>query len=77
MLFKINIEKGATDRRLVRYKLIKIIVLVYQTGGGYFFRELHPSVYPSPKAVSTRLITAIKLSIVIIGNIPLLHKFHM
>ena len=31
---------------------------------------LLPIVYPRPKAVSTRLITAIKLSIVIIGITP-------
>ena len=34
--------------------------------GGYFFVLLLPIVYPSPNAVNTRLIIAIRLSIVII-----------
>lgn len=34
-----------------------------------------PMVYPRPNAVSTRLTTAIRLSIVIIAIIPLSYKF--
>lgn len=65
--------KGATDRRLVRfYEMIKIIASVYQTGGDYFFRDLLPSVYPSPKQVKPKLKTAMRLSRVNIGIPPLL-----
>ena len=42
-------------------------IAVSLQGGGYFFvLSLFPMVYPSPKAVSTRLNTAINPSIVII-----------
>ena len=65
--------KCATDRRLVRfYEMIKIIALVYQTGGDYFFRDLLPSVYPSPKQVKPKLKTAMRPSRVNIGIPPLL-----
>lgn len=65
--------KGATDRRLVRfYGMIKIIASVYQTGGDYFFRDLLPSVYPSPKQVKPKLKTAMRPSRVNIGIPPLL-----
>ncbi len=43
--------------------------------GGYFFVLLLPIVYPSPNAVSTRLIIAIRLSIVIIRITLFFHIF--
>ena len=53
------------------YELIKIIASVYQTGGDYFFRDLLPSVYPSPKQVKPKLKTAMRPSGVNIGIPPL------
>ena len=45
--------------------------------GGYFCDLLLPIEYPRPNAVSTRLITAIRPSIVIMAIIPLSYKFPM
>ena len=53
------------------YELIKIIASVYQTGGDYFFRDLLPSVYPSPKQVKPKLKTAMRPPRVNIGIPPL------
>jgi hypothetical protein len=66
----INIEKGATDRRLALKSWQKIVAMFSEDTGGYFcvlFISL-PRVYPTAKHEQHKLITAITPRIISIST---------
>ncbi len=71
----IKVEKGTTDRRLAPKIKQNNRLKFSEDLGDYFCDLLLATAYPRPKAVSTRLTTAIKPSIVTMAIIAFSYKF--